>query len=164
MSRCLEFNCITSVHHFFVQLFLGTPLWCCPIPTQPGHPAVRPYLSKNLLSQVQPFRTFATRQLILLLDCWFLLRAPCCRIPRTANTQNQELQIPSICHLLDVSHNVSLLRLLASTAGINQCGQACRQKLLASTSCSIWLHPLSDFVPSTLLQMAQLLQCSPFPG
>ena len=68
------------------------------------------------------------------------------------------------CHLPDVSHSVSSLHLLASTAEIHRCGQACRQKLLASTSCSIWLHPLNDFAPSTLIQMAPLLQCCPCPG
>ena len=50
---------------------------------------------QNVLSQAQPFRTSAACQLILLLDCWSLLHAPCCRIPRTANTQIQKLQIPS---------------------------------------------------------------------
>ena len=100
---------------------------CCPIPAQPGHPAVRPYLSNMFC------RTFTTRQLVLLLDCWSLLRAPCCRISRTANTQSQELQIPSTItfkhyHLQDASHNVFSLLLFASTARIHRCGQACRPK------------------------------------
>ena len=72
---------------------------CCPIPRQPGHPAVRPYLSKMF-----------------------------CR---------------------KYTH---------------RCGQASRQKLLASISCSTWLHPQNGFAPSTLLQMAPLLQRSPCPG
>ena len=103
-------------------------------------------------------------QLILLLDCWCLLRAPCCCFPRTANTQIQELQNSKHCHLPDVSHSVSSLHLSASTAEIHRCGQVCRQKLLTSTSCSIWLHPLNDFGPNKFLQMAPLLQCSPCPG
>ena len=119
---------------------------------------------QNVLSQIHSFCTSATVQLILLLDCWCLLRASCCCIPRTANTQIQEMQIPSICHLPDVSHSVSSVHLLASTAEIHRCGQACRQKLLTSTSCSIWLHPLNDFGPNKCLQMAPLLQCSPCPG
>ena len=97
------------------QLLLGTPV-CCPLPTQPGHPTGRPYLSKmfcrkpdtawashrtsvlvqNVLSQAQPFRTSTSGQLILWLDCWFLLRAPCYRIPWMTYTQIQELQLPSI--------------------------------------------------------------------
>ena len=65
---------------------------CCPIPAQPGHPRERPYLSKMFC---------------LLLDCWFMLRAPCCRIPRTANTQIQELQVPSIV-TFQTSHTACL--------------------------------------------------------
>ena len=113
-----------------------------------------------VLSQVQPFRTFAASQLTLLLDCWFLRRAPYCRIPRTANTQIQQVQIPSII-TFKTSHTACLW---ASTAGIHRCGQACRQKLLASTSYSIRHHPLKGFVPSTVLQIEQLLQCSPCSG
>ena len=41
-------------------------------------------------------------------------------------------------------------RVFMSTAETHRCGQAYRQKLLASTSCSTWLHPQSGFAPSTL--------------
>ena len=106
-----------------------------------------------MLSQVHSFRTSAAFQLSLFLDCWFLLRAPCYRIPRTA----KHYQLP------DVSHSMSSLHLLVSTAQIHRCCQAYRQKLLASTLGSTWLHPQNGFAPSTLLQVAQLLQCSPSP-
>ena len=54
-------------------------------------------------------------------------------------------------HLPDVSHSVSSLHLLESTAEIHRCGQACRQKLLASTSCSMWLHHLNGVSAQTNL-------------
>ena len=137
---------------------------CCPIPTQPGHPAVRPYLSRMFC---RTYSLFARLPLANSSVCWIV--GPCgvlfcCRIPRTANTQIQELQIPSII-TFQTSHTAwSSLHQLASTAGIHLCGQACRQKLLTSVSYSMWLHPLNGFVPCTRLQMAQLLQCSPCTG
>ena len=76
-----------QLHHlcrpFLVQILRGTPL-------------SKSVLVRNVLSQVHSFRTSGAFPLILLWDCWFLLRAPCCRNPRTAYTQIQELQIPSI--------------------------------------------------------------------
>ena len=87
---------------------------------------------------------------------------PCCVLLAVAfhglPTHRFKLQIPSIVAFKTPHTTCFHLHLLTSTAEIHRCGQACRQKLLASTSCSIWL---SDFAPSTLLQMAQLLQCTP---
>ena len=68
---------------------------CCPFPTQPGHPVVRRYLSRIFCRKYTLFRKSAAFQLIFLLDRWSLLRALCCGVPRTANTQIQELQVPS---------------------------------------------------------------------
>ena len=115
---------------------------CCHLPTQPVHPAVRPCKSKTILSQVHSFRTFAAFHLILLLDFWFLLRAPCCRFPSTANTQIQELQIPSI-----ITFQTSYTSCLHCTCWRQQ-QKFIRQKLLAFNSCSIW-HPQNGFAPST---------------
>ena len=117
---------------------------------------MRPYLSKLFYKS---FCTFATRQLILFVG--FLVPAACSWLSHSTDCQHTDSRIANSehCHLQDVSHNVSLLRLLPSTTRIHRCGQACRQKLLASTSCSMWLHPLNGFAPSTLLQMARLLQC-----
>ena len=69
---------------------------CCPIPKQPGHPAVRPYLSKTFCRKYTLFARLPLSNSSFLLDCWCQLRTPCCSIPRTANTQIQEMQIPSI--------------------------------------------------------------------
>ena len=113
---------------------------------------------------VQPFRTSAGFQLILLLDGRSLLRAPCCRIPRTANIQIQELQIPSIV-TFQTSHTACLhctcWRQQQKFVGAVKLAD---QKQQASTSCSHWLHPLNDFGPNKFLQMAPFLQCSPCPG
>ena len=87
-----------------------------------------------------------------------LVPAACSLLSHSTDVTN-----PKHYHLQDASHSVSSLHLLPSTAGFHRCGQTCRQKLLASSS-SIWLHPLNDFVPSTHLQIAQLVQCSPCPG
>ena len=133
---------------------------CCPIPTQPGHPAVRPYLSKMFcrkynVSHVCRLSTHPFAGLVV--------PDACSLLSHSAGCQHTDSRIanPKHYHLQDVSHSVSSLHLLALTAGIHRCGQACRQQLLASTSCSIWLHPQNGFAPNTLLQMAQLLQCSP---
>ena len=163
ISRCLEFNCITFVHHFLFN-FCSALLCVLPNSNTAWASCSTSVLTQNVLSQVQPFRTFAACQLILVLDCWSLLRAPCCRIPRSCQHTDSRIANPKHYHLQDVSHRVSSLHLLASTAEIHRCCQACRLKLLASTSCSTWLHPQNGFAPSTLLQMAQLLQCGPCPG
>ena len=95
-----------------------------------------------------------------------LVPAACSSLSHSMDCQHTDSRIanPKHCHLQDVSHNVSLLRLLASPTRIHRSSQACRQKLIASTSCSIWIHTLNGFAPSTLLQMAQLLQCNACPG
>ena len=81
---------------------------CCPIPTQPGHPVVRPYLSRMLWRRYNLFARLPTGQLILWLDRWSLRRTFCCRIPRAANTtQVQELQVPSAI-TLKTSHTTCL--------------------------------------------------------
>ena len=104
-------------------------------------------------------------RLLTLLFIGLLIPAACSLLSHSTDCQNTDSRIgnPKHYHLQGVSHSVSSLHLLASTAGIHRRGQACRQKLLASTSCSIWLHPLNVFTPSTLLQTPQLLQCSPCP-
>ena len=92
MSRVL-------LHHLcpplLVQLLLGTPLCAAHFQHNLGilqcvRTCPKCSVSSTLFSHVCRFPTHP------LLDCWFLLRAPCCRVPRTANTQIQELQIPSI--------------------------------------------------------------------
>ena len=106
MSRCLELNYITFVHRF---LFIScSALLCVLADSETTRTSCSTsVLVHNVLSQVHSFRTSAAFQLILLLDCWCLLRAPCCRIPRTANTQIQELQIPSIV-TFQTSHTACL--------------------------------------------------------
>ena len=162
---------------------------CCPIPTQPGHSTERPYLSKMFCRKIlfccrvsrgmfrggssestTPLMKFkhsgmrlspvATHPLIGL-----LVPAACSFLSHSTEYHHtgSRSASPKHCCLPDASNYVFSLLLLESTAGIHRCGQACRRKLLASTSSSTWLHPLSDFAPSTLLQMAQLLQCSPCP-
>ena len=93
--------------------------------------------------------------LLVLAECSLLSRSTDCqhtnsRIARSKRYRPQ-----------DVSHNASLLLLLASVRQILRCGQACRQRLLASISHSIWLN---DFGPNRFFQVAPLLQCSPCPG
>ena len=91
ISRRLKFNCLAFVHHFLLNscsalfgvLSNSNTTWAS---------FSASILVQNVLAQVQPFLTFATCQLILLLDCWPLMRVLSCRIPRTANTQIQELQ------------------------------------------------------------------------
>ena len=146
---------------FIVQFLLGTPL--CVVQFQ-HNLGVLQYVrtcpkcsvASTTFSHVCHSPTHPFVGLLVLAACSLLSHST------TANTHVQELQIPRI-NLQDVSHNVSLMCLMASTARIHRCGQACRQNLLASTSCSIWLHPLNNFAPSTLLQRAQLLQSSPLP-
>ena len=134
---------------------------CCPLQTQPGHPAVRPHLSKMF---GRKYTLFARLPLSNSSFCWIV--GFCCVLLAVAfhGLPTHRFKNCKHYHLPDVSHSVSSLHLLASTAEIHRCGQACRQKLLASTSCSTWLHPRNGFAPSTLLQMVQLLQRSPCPG
>ena len=95
ISRCLEFNCIAFVHQFLFNscsalicvLHISNTIWAS---------CSTSVLVQNVLWQIHFLRTSPAFQLILLLDCWFLLRAPCCRIPRSADTHTQELQVPSI--------------------------------------------------------------------
>ena len=79
---------------------------CCPIPTQPGHPAVRPYLSRMFC---RTYSLFARLPLANSSVCWIV--GPCgvlfAVVPRTANTQIQELQIPSII-TFQTSHTACL--------------------------------------------------------
>ena len=97
-----------------------------------------PVFVQNVLSQVQPFCTSAACQLIFLLDGWCLLRAPCC-----TDCQHTDSRIasPKHCHIPDVSHSVSSLHLMASTAEVHRCGQACRQKTPR-------IHLMFDLAPS----------------
>ena len=142
-SRCLEFSCITFVHHFWFKSC--SALCVLPISNTTWASCSTSVFVQNILSQVQSFRTSAAFQLILLLDCWCLLRAPCCHISRTANTQIQELQILRII-TFQTSHTACLYcTCWRQQQKFIRCGQACRQKLLASTSCSTWLHPKNGF-------------------
>ena len=115
-------------------------------------------LVQNVLSRVCRFPTHPFVGL--------LVAAACSLLSHSTDCQHTDTRIanPKHDHLPDVSHSVSSLHLLASTEEIHRCGRACRQKLLASTSYSTWLHPQNGFAPSTPLQMAQLLQCSPCIG
>ena len=83
---------------------LGTPL-CCPIPTQPRHPTGRPNLCKCSVASTTVSHVYHWPPHPL--DCWFLMRAPCCRIPRITNTQVQTLQVPSII-AFQTSHTTCL--------------------------------------------------------
>ena len=90
---------------------------------------------------------------------------PCAGLSDSTDCQHTNSRTANPRHFrLDTSHIVSSLLLSESTKGIRRCGQACRQKHHASTSCSIWLHPLNGFVPNQFLQMAPLLQCGPCVG
>ena len=68
ISRCLEFNCITSVHHF---LFNSCSALLCPLPNSNTNCAScsTSVPIQIVLSQVQPFRTLAACQPIFLLEC-----------------------------------------------------------------------------------------------
>ena len=88
------------MHHLcpplLVHFLLGTPSVCCPFPTQPGHPAVRPYLSKMFCRK---YTLFARLPLSNSSLCWIV--GFCCVLLAVAfhglpNTQIQELQIPII--------------------------------------------------------------------
>ena len=95
---------------------------CCQIP----HPAVRPYLSKMFCRRC---KLFARLPLANSSFCWIV--GPCCSLlSHSTDCQHTESRIANLKHhhLQDVSHNVCSLLLLASTAGIHRCGQACRQK------------------------------------
>ena len=128
ISMCLVLYCITFVHHFLVQFL--------------------PRFQDNL-GILQCVRTCPKCSVAstLFSHCWCLLRAPCCCIPRTANTQNSGIANPKHFHLQDASHNVSSLLLSTSTAGIHRCGQACRQKhppihlMFTLAPSSIWFRP-----------------------
>ena len=120
-----------------------------PIPRQPGHPAARPYLSKIFCRK---YTLFARLPLSNSSFCWTV--GVCCVLLA------QELQIPSI-----VTFQTSHTACLHCTCWRQQqkfigAVKLADKKLLAPTSCSIWLHPLSDFGPNKFLQVAPLLQCS----
>ena len=66
-------------------------------------------LVQNVLAQVQSFYSSVTGQLILGLDRWSLRHTLGCRTPRAANTQIQELQVPSAI-ALKTSHTTRLDR------------------------------------------------------
>ena len=101
----LNLNCITLDHHF---LFNSCSAFLCVLPDSKTTWAScsASILVKNIVENTL-FCMSATVQLMLLLDCWCLVRAPCCCIPRTADTQIQELQIPSIV-TFQTSHTACL--------------------------------------------------------
>ena len=142
---------------FLVRFLLGTPLCAAPIPRQTWASCSSSVLVQNVLSQVHSFRTsvrFPTRPFVGLLvsaACSLLSHSTDCQHHRSKNCKSQALSPSRRLTQL-------VLHLLASTGEIHRCGQACRQKLLNLA------HPQNGFAPSTLLQMAQLLQCSPCPG
>ena len=148
ISRCLELDCIASVYHF---LFKSRSALLCVLSNSNTiwGSCNTSLLVQNILSQVEPFCTFATRQLILLLDCWSVLRAPCQSLSMDCHHTDSRIANTKHYHHLDVSHNVLSLHLLASTASINRCGQTFLSKTPR-------IH-LIFFVPSTLLLLAQLL-------
>ena len=83
ISRCLEFSCITFVHHFFFNS-------CSALHVLPNYDTTwascSPYLSKMFCRK---YNFFAGLPFANSSFCWS------CRTPWTANTQIQELQIPS---------------------------------------------------------------------
>ena len=155
--------CITFVHHFSFNS-CSAVLCVLPISNTTWAPCSASVLVQNVLSQIHSFCTSAAFQLILFVG--LLVSAACSLRSHSTDCQHTHSRIadPKQHHLPDVSHSVSSLHMLASTAGIHGCGQACRQKLLASTSYSTWLHPQNGFAPCRLLQMVQLLQFGPCPG
>ena len=139
-----------QLHHlcppFLVQFLLGTPLCVVSTTWVSCSTTVR---IQHVLSQVHtigwhvchsPAHPFVG----------LLVPAACSLLSHSTDCQHTDSRIVNTkhYHLQHASHNVFSLLLLASTAGIHRCGQACRPKLLASTSCSIWLHPLNGFAPS----------------
>ena len=156
--RCLNLNCISLVHKLLLNscsailrvLSNSNATWAS---------CSTSVLVQNVLSQVQPLCTSAT-------CAGWLVPAACTVLSHSTDSQhtNSKIANPKHFRLQAVSHNVPSLLLSASTAGIHQCGQACQEKLLASTSCSTWLHPQNGFGPNKFLQMAPLLQCSPCLG
>ena len=110
------------MHHlcppFFVQFLLGNPLCAAQFYHNLGilqyvRTCPKCSVASTLFSHIC---RFPTRPLV---GCWFLLRAPCCRVPWTANT-HPRIANPKHYHLPDVSHNVSSLHLLASTSEIHR--------------------------------------------
>ena len=119
----------------------------CPIRTQLAHPAVRPYLSRMFCRKCDLFVRLPLANSSfdwIVSSCCVLLAVAVHGLP-THKFKNCKSQAFSPSRHL--TQNVFNALLLASTARIHRCGQACRQKHRASTSCSIWLHPLNGFGP-----------------
>ena len=141
------------------SILAGHSSVCCPFPTQPDVRTCPKYsVASTFFSHVYRFPTHPFVGLLVSTAYSLLLHSTDCQ------HTDSRIANPKHYHLPDISHIVSSLHLLASTAEIHRCSQACRQKLLASTSCSTWFHPQNAFAPSTLLQMAPLLQCGPCLG
>ena len=152
ISRRLKFNCIAFVHHFLlnscsalfgvVQLQHNLGILQC------VHTCPECSGASTVFSHVCHLPTHYFAGLLAPDVCSFLSHSTDCQ------HTNSRIASPKHYRPQGVSHNVFSLLLIASAEGIHRCGQACRQKIIASISCSTWLHPLSGFAPS---------QCSPCP-
>ena len=128
ISRCLEFNCITFVPHFLFNS-CSALLFVLSISHTTWASCNTSILVQNVLSQVHSFRTSAAFQLTLLLDCWFLLRAPCCRIPRTSSPSRR------------LTHRVFI-----APAGVNTRNSQVRSSLPTKTP---RIHLMFNLAPSS---------------
>ena len=149
ISRCLDLNCITFVHHI---LFNSCSAFLCVLPEH----------NLGILQYVRSCPKCYTHYARLpLSDSSFSWIVGVCCVLLAANTQTQELQIPSIV-TFQTSHTTCLH--WRQQQKFIDAVKLADKKLIACTSCSTWLHPQNRFASSTLLQMAQLLQCNPHPG
>ena len=152
ISICLEFNCISFVHHF---LFNSCSALLCVLPNsnlgilQYVRTYTKCFVASTTFSHVcrLPTHPFAG----LLVPCCVLLAVAFDGLP-THRFKNCN---PKYYHLQDVSHSVSSLHLLASTAEIRRCGQS----LPTETS---RIHLMFNLAPSSEWfrpKWQQVLQC-----
>ena len=119
----------------------------CPIPTQPGHPAVRPYLSRMFCGN---YSLFARLPLANSSFGWIV--GPCGVVFAVYSTdcQHTSSRIANIMHF-SPSRRLTQ-RVFIAPVGVNNRNSSVRSslptKLLASTSCSIWLHPVEHTSPN----------------
>ena len=125
-STNLNFNCITLVHNF---LFNSCSAFLCVLPNSKTTWApcnasvlVQNVVANTLFLHVCHSPTHPFVGLLVPAACSLLLHSTDCQHADSGLANSKH------CHLPDVSHSVSSLHLLASTAEIHRCGQACRQK------------------------------------
>ena len=134
---CLKFYCVTFSQHFFFSILARQSSVCGPNSNAAG----------DILSNVRTCPECSGVCTIFSLVCHWpthpsvgsLVAAAYSWLSHSTGCQHTSSRIasPKRYRREDVSHNASSLLLLASAREFPRCGQACRQRLLASISHSI---------------------------